>query len=58
MLNNKCRGKDSPATKHKECFAKMIMILSQHRHSITSSEGLELINNLIRGTEIEKEIKY
>ena len=57
ILSNNNWGSESPLAPCECYFFDMIMKLSRCRHSIAASEGLELINSLIKKTEIEKKNK-
>ena len=42
---------------HEDFFADMIIKLSRFHHSMSSSEGLQLTNSLMKNAEIENEVK-
>ena len=50
-------GPTSPIAPHENYFVDIIIKLSYCCHSISSSEGLQLMNSLIKGTDIEKNVK-
>ena len=56
-LSSALGGKPSPLAPCEDRFADMTIKLSRCRHSIASGEGLQLINSLIKNTEIELAMK-
>ena len=55
-LSSTLGEKPSPLSKHDDCFVDMIIKLSRCRCSIASGEGLQLINSLMKNTEIESDM--
>ena len=57
VLSSTLGGKPSPLAPCEDCFADMIAKLSRCRHSMTSGEGLQLMNSLTKNAEIESAMK-
>ena len=51
-LSNVKGSKESPLTAYEDCVVEMIIKLSRCRHSITTTEGLQLVSSLIIGAPI------
>ena len=53
ILSSAISGKPSPLATHEDYFMDVIIKMSRFRHSISSEEGLHLINSLIKNAAIE-----
>ena len=51
-------GKTSHVTNVEDHFAEMIEKLSRCRHSTSWGEGLQSVNALIQGTDLEQKVKH